>query len=522
MPTGFHSIDAVIILAYLALLIAIGVRFYGRQRSLEDFVKGGRKLGWIPIGLSLMAAVNSGIDYIQAPAIIYAIGVVYLAFIPAWIFVYPWVARISLPFYRRLDVYSAYEYLEQRFSVHIRCLGAGIFILWRVGWMATALYVPCLAIHVATGKAVPITLMVVVLGVVVTIYTMLGGMKAVIWTDLIQFCVMFGGLAATLATVARHVPGGVHHIWETASEAGKLRLTADIPEVANASFTESIHLYFTEELTFVGIIVYIGLARLSMYTCDQVAIQRFQTTRNVTEARHAMIINAVSDTVWMVLLALVGLGLYAYYVQVGYPEGMRNDNVLPYFMSVHFPVGLTGLVITAILAASLSSVDAAINATTSVVVVDFYDRLVHGRIRPAEDLTDDEQRAQIRVSRVINVCLGIAVILIGCNVPRLGELYQAANKILGAFFGPLFGIFVLGMFTRRAHSMGVFLGAVAGLITSCYFSFFSDLSWQWPSPMGICVTLVVGYLASLLISTTPASESPLTYRSVMSTPETRS
>src|SRR5205823_7716517 len=121
-------------------------------------------------------------------------GLVLLAGTTSWIFVYPWVSRVTLPFYRRLQVYTAYEYLEARFDVRVRTLAATIFIVWRLGWMATALYVPCLAIDAVTGGATNLTAMILVLGVIVTGYTMLGGIQAVIWNDLIQFCIMFGGL----------------------------------------------------------------------------------------------------------------------------------------------------------------------------------------------------------------------------------------------------------------------------------------------------------------------------------------
>jgi Na+/proline symporter len=206
-------------------------------------------------------------------------------------------------------------------------------------------------------------------------------------------------------------------------------------------------------------------------------------------------------------------------------------------MSQTFPVGLTGLVIAAIVAASLSSVDSALNSTTSIIVVDFYNRLWLDRKRLASNASLSEQRRQILVSRIVNAALGVTVIVVAASIDQMGEIYTVANKILGAFFGALLGTFVLGMFSSRARGAGVLLGALAGLTTSCFLSFFSGLtglhaicqslfgdyfvkfcsgiSWQWPPVFGILVTLLVGWIASRLMPAPTDDGEPLTYWEVM-------
>src|SRR3954467_11596906 len=153
----------------------IGVHFSRRQTSLAEFFVARQLMAWLPVGLSLMAALNSGIDYLMQPSATIRYGAVLLAGPSSWIFLYPWVSRVTLPFYRHLNLYTAYEFLEARFDVRVRILAAAIFIVWRVGWMATALYVPCLAINAVFGGRADLSTMIVVLGVLVTTYTMLGG-----------------------------------------------------------------------------------------------------------------------------------------------------------------------------------------------------------------------------------------------------------------------------------------------------------------------------------------------------------
>jgi SSS family transporter len=512
---GFHWIDAVIVVTYLAVLAGVGVHFSRRQSSIEDFFLARRGMAWLPVGLSLMAALNSGIDYLTQPSAVIKYGLILIITSGSWILLYPYVTRVTLPFYRRLKVYSAYEYLEKRFDVRVRGLGAMIFIFWRVGWMATALYVPCLAVSAVTSDQWLIP-MIIILGCVVTLYTSLGGIRAVVWTDVIQFCIMFSGLAATLWIVVTSVPGGLAGIWDTAQAAGKTSFTVTIPGIAEAGFWDKVHMFLKEDVTLAGLVIAVMVGRMAMYTTDQVMIQRFATTRSVRDSRQAFIVNAIADAVWMIVLAFIGLTLFAYTQHHPLPEGFHRDKILPYFMSQAFPVGATGLVIAAIFAASLSSIDSAINSCTTAVIVDFYNRLILGRRSMEGELTEEQQRSQIRVSRASTVAFGILAMVLACNVSRLGTLFEIGNRVIQSFTGPIFGIFLLGMFTRRARSGGVLVGGFVGVLVACYVAFFSDLSFLWPSAFGLAATSIIGYGLSLLAPTKDVKGvREVTFRSVV-------
>jgi Na+/proline symporter len=200
----------------------------------------------------------------------------------------------------------------------------------------------------------------------------------------------------------------------------------------------------------------------------------------------------------MVVLGFVGLSLFTYFQHHPLPADFQYDKVFPRFMSQVFPVGVTGLVIAAIFAASLSSIDGAINSCTSVVIVDFYHRLVLKRTHPEANLSAREQRMQVRISRWATVVLGLAAMLLAANVGRLGDLIEIANKVIQSFTGPILGIFLLGMFSRRARSEGVLLGGVVGAGVAYYVAFSSPLSFLWPSTFGLLSTLGIGYGASVL------------------------
>jgi len=207
----------------------------------------------------------------------------------------------------------------------------------------------------------------------------------------------------------------------------------------------------------------------------------------------------------------VGLALLAYFNHHVLPPNLEPDKILPYFMSQAFPVGAVGFVIAAILAASLSSIDSAVNSCTSVVVVDFYNRLVRGKHAPRA--TD---REQIRVSRAANAIFGISGTLLATNVSRIGTLLEIANKLVNAFSGPLFGIYLLAMFSRRATALPTLVAGLVGTCTSYYVAYQSSIGFMWPSTFGLAATLVVGAALSALSGARPTPAAlQLTWHQVM-------
>lgn len=518
--TTLTTLDLLIIIGYLLVLAAIGSFFSRRQRSLETFLIGGGRMSWLPVGLSLMAALNSGIDYLTQPSATIQYGLVLALGTLSWLAIYPWVSFVVFPFFRRLHVYSIYEYLETRFDVRVRTLAAIIFVAWRLGWMATALYVPCLAISATSGGQIDLTLMIVIAGVLVTLYTMLGGIQAVIWNDVIQFSVMFGGLGATVWIVASTATGGVPGIWDAAVAAGKTDLWVPLGDPSVSGWWPSVVAFFRQPMTVPALFFALIVGRAAQYTTDQTMALRIQSTRSTDDARRAFIVNAAGDALWMLGLTFVGLALLAYFQHSPPPEGLASDRMLPYFMSRVFPAGAVGLVTAAILAASLSSVDAAIHSGSSVLVVDIYNRLIMGRRMDraaveAQAPSVENDRAQVRLLRWATVLMGVMGTALATNVQGIGNLIEIANKLINSFSGPLFGIFLLAMFSKRATSSGALAGGAAGAVTAYLVAYQSSIGFLWPSTFGLAATLIVGAAWSLMSSPPPAAIGRYTWRGVM-------
>ena len=503
-------------------MASIGVYFSRRQTSLDQYILAERRMGWLPVGLSLMAALNSGMDYLMQPSSTIKYGLVLAVGIVSWVPLYPWVTKVAFPFYHRLNIYSVYEYLEARFDLSVRALAALIFMLWRLGWMATAMYVPSLAVNAVTGGAVDLNSTTIVVGVVVTMSTMLGGIQAVIWNDVIQFCIMFGGLAATVAIAWASVPGGLGEIWSTAGASGKLDLWPPLVDPAASGLVAQVESFFAQPMTLIALLVALLVGRMAQYTTDQVLVQRMQTTRSELEARRAFAVNAAGDALWMVGLSFVGLALYAYFQHHPLPAAYETDKLLPYFMSVAFPIGAVGLVIAAIMAASLSSIDSAINACSSVVVVDFYNRLWKGRDVHRMVRSDAGDREQVLASRVATVIVGALGTILACNVSAIGSLLEINAKVVNAFTGPLFGIFILAMFSERVRSGAVLVAGLAGAVTAYYVAYHSRIGFMWPSTFGLAATLAVGFpLAVVLPMPADDRRRSLTWKAVMKAADLR-
>jgi SSS family transporter len=516
MQSSFHLIDWLIVGAYLLAMALVGIYFSRRQKSLDHYLRAEQSMGWLPVGLSLMAALNSGMDYLMQPSSTIKYGVVLVLGITSWFALYPWVAKVAFPFYHRLNFYTVYEYLEARFDVRVRTLAALIFLLWRLGWMATAMYVPSLAINAATGGQVDLNTMTIVVGTLVTLYTMLGGIEAVIWNDVAQFCIMFGGLAATVVIVWSTVPGGLGEIWSVNAAAGKLDWWPPLVVPGTTGVLPHVTSFFEQPMTLITLLTALVIGRMAQYTSDQVMVQRLQTTRSLKDARSAFIVNAAGDALWMIGLSFVGFALFAYFQRTPLPPEFATDKLVPYFMSLAFPAGAVGLVIAAIMAASLSSIDSAINSCTSVAVVDLYNRVWKGADVRGATMTPVEEREQVLVSRIATVFFGALGTTLACNVSRIGSLLEINAKVVNAFTGPLFGIFLLAMFSRRAGSAAALVAGVVGALTAYYVAYHSSIGFMWPSTFGLAATLLAGLALALAMPMAAADPRlALTWRAVM-------
>lgn len=481
---GLHRLDYGIVLIYLLGTFAAGVYFSRQQHQGEDYFVAGRRMPWFAVGLSLIASLMSTVSYLATPGEVLQHG---LALTLAWIalpLAFLVVNRLWIPFFMRLGVTSIYEYLEQRFGFATRLLGVGLFALvLRFFWMATIVVTASRAVAQITypnlGQITssPLrldqwTLIVLVsVGGFATIYTMLGGIKAVIWTDVVQFIVLFAGLIITLTVVALDTGTGPIDWWQkttTSAQQGH-----EWPPLASWDITVRNTVLFT------------SLNLLCWYSCtfigDQVAVQRYLTTPSVGAAVRGNIVNFVGEFFMMALLALCGMALLTYYLDPQFQTEIANgisdprnssvaDKVFPYFISNGLPVGMSGLVVAALFAVAMSSLDSGINSVSTVVTVD-----VFSRINPK--LTKE---GELRIARILSLivglgCAGLAWILL--YIPEKYNIIDITARTFNCALGPLGALFVSGMFLKRVGESAVIASTICGLLVALGAAWWIELIW---------------------------------------------
>jgi len=479
-PFGALNIAAIIL--YLLALVAMGFFFSRREKSTKDFFLGGRQVPWWAAGISIFGTQLSSITFMAIPAKVYMTDWLYYVTVFCIVAVQPVVVYFYLPFFWRLNVTTAYEYLEKRFNIAVRLFGSLSFILFQCGRMTIVLFLPSLALSAVTG--VNIYACILIMGVLATLYTGLGGIEAVIWTDVLQVFVLLGGALLSLGIIVTRC-GGFAEVFEIGQAANKFRM---------------VNLGWDWALPVVWVLVVGNLfSNMMSYSSDQAVIQRYLTTRDEKTAARAIWTNAAMiipiSTMWF----LLGTALFAFYKL--HPSALdptlKNDQIFPLFIAQQLPAGVVGLVIAGLFAAAMSTVDSSLNSISTVITTDFYRRFNPG----AAD------RHCLNLARVLTVLFGVIATGMGlwmaANQEAIKSLWDVYIKFLGLAMGSLTGLFALGIFTRRAHGLGALTGAVVSAVLLWGVQSYTPIHFFLYATIGISACFFIGYLVSLAL---PAEE----------------
>ena len=473
--TSFGALNWTILGAYLAAVMAIGFGLTRRQKTSDDYFLAGRNMPWIIVGMSMFASMTSAISYVGMPGtavkedISILIGY-YLSPVVA-----PFVILMFYPLYRRLNVTTSYEYIFRRYGASARYGVSGLFVLARLGWLGAVIYAPALVLSIMTGMSV--YLAILILGVIATLYTVAGGLKAVVLTDAIQFVVLVSGAILVAVSLSFKVEGGVSGIFRTAGATGHLVNW-------HVSFFEACALAFSVSYFF---------SLMQDYGCDQVAVQRLLASKSYAGMARAAIFNSLVDVFMFSLLAFVGLGLFAYYRQ--FPAaGVDGDRLLPHYMIHALPTGISGLAIAGIFVAAIASGGAGIHSMSTVLVNDFIRPLWPREIASA---------SEVRLGRMFTALIGTFGTFVAFYVSSIEQVLKAAGMILGLFNGPILALFVLGVLTTRTNFRGWLFGACAGIAVTLLVMNVPiaghKLHWAYFMPCSVLTSAVVSYGASILL-----------------------
>ncbi len=472
-----HIVDLTIIILYLCATALIPVIVAKRQKSKEDFMMAGRRMHWLPLALSGVAASFSAISLLGVPGFVLAHDLKYLPTLFVGILSIPVVFFLVVPFLYKLRLVSVYEYLETRFCPGIRYAASALFMVSKLGYLAMAIFTPSLALNSITG--LPIALFIVILGAVTAFYTMLGGMESVVWCDVMLFFVMIFGIGGVVFFFGKDIP----EYWSLAAAAGKTR-TFDF------SFdlgTLSIWVLFLN-CTLMGV---------AGVCSDQSQVQRLLSARSLKDSMKSYFFSIVFGAPVVLVLYLIGISLFGFFkTAASLPPGMdAPDKVFPFFISRYLPPGVAGLLLAAILAAGMSTINVVLHSLTSLFMVDVYEKLSGNRERGA---------GYVWISRLVLSIWGALATGLAFFVMYLGSTIIEVTQVLAALLAaPLGGIFFLGIFTQRANAMGAVSGGIAGILATvgawyCNRSGIMAINFMWFAVFGIAVTCAVGYAVSMI------------------------
>lgn len=489
--------DLAIVAVYVLGMTLLGVWFTRAQKDLRTYFVGGRSIGWFMVLVSIVATETSAVTFLSVPGVAFKpdggnLTFLQLAF--GYILGRALVAWLLLPQYMNGELFSAYQVLKERFSPAVQRVASGLFLVTRTVADGLRIFLTALLLQFVLGGVAPAILVV---GVVTIVYTYLGGMKAVIWTDLIQFVIKIAGAALAGVFVLKLLPGGWDQFLAGGEAAGKFKLI-------EAAFDPA-----QPYNLWAGVI---GGAVFSMasHGADQLMVQRYLCAKSLKQARLALVLSGFVVLAQFLLFLAVGVGMYLLMQSGQFPEaaGKRNDEVFGLFIVTKLPTGVVGVLVAAVLAAAMSTLSSSLNSSANAVVTDFYRPL-----RP-----DRGEGHYVLLSRVMTAVWGAAQMGVAYLAYQFGGNKSVVEQVLavaGFTTGLLLGLFLLGSMKRPVRSWAAIAGLVCGFATVFAVWLPSSgltadlavpvfyrralLAWPWFAPVGAGTTVLVALVLNRLV-----------------------
>lgn len=475
------TLDWIVIIAYLAGMVVLSVYLGRGQESEDDYYVGGRDLPWWAIGISTMATQSSANSFIGIPAFVALKeggGLTWLQYelgVPlAMIF----VMVVLLPFFRKLELVSVYEYLELRFGRGVRLFMSGVFLVSRA--LATGMGIYAASIVLTVCLQLPIWATILLIGVVTIIYDTIGGMAAVVYSDVIQMVVLLIGIAICLVYAADAV-------------GGFAAMTEALPAERWRAMDPAHGIGDNASAPFWGFLIGGFFLYVSYYGVDQSQAQRELSAPTIEDTKRSLILNGLARFPITLLYIGLGIALGAAYLHVPELKSAvdghgKADFLVPEFILTQLPTGVRALLLAAILAAAMSSLDSALNSLSAATLKDFLEK----RIAPSELL---------KTGKIVTVIWGVVITgfaFLFAYDEGSKTVVESINKIGSAFYGPILAAFCMGLLSKRSTGTGVIIGTLAGVgFNVCLWLFVPSVYWMWWNLFGLVVTCVVTVFVSL-------------------------
>lgn len=477
---GFTVIDFGILVIYLLAVLFAGLLFSKKEMKGKEFFKGDGTIPWWVTSVSIFATLLSPISFLSLAGNSYG-GTWILWFAQLGIFIaVPLTIKFFLPLYSRLDLDTAYQYLEIRYnSKGLRVIGALMFIIYQIGRMSIIMYLPSVVLADLTG--ISVNVLIIVMGVIAIIYSYTGGLKSVLWTDFIQGMVLIVGVTCTLFFLISKIDGGFGEVMTSLTEGGKFLAEGEVlfdPNILKSS-------------VFI-ILVGAGLNTFSSYVSSQDIVQRFTTTTDIKELKKMTYGNGLLSIGLATVFYLIGTCLFVFYGQnPELAQTAQQDQIFASYIAYQLPVGVTGILLAAIYAASQSTLSTGLNSVATSWTLDIQTMI-------SKDLSFEKQT---KIAQYIS--LGVGIVAIGVSIilanGEIKSAYEWFNSFMGLVLGVLAGIFVLGAFCKKATKLGAYVGFAVSAILVVYLKYNVPEVTSWAySLVTITTSVVVGQIVSII------------------------
>jgi SSS family solute:Na+ symporter len=480
--------DLGVIVLYLAGITWFGTRFRESQKTLKDYFLGGRTAPWWAIALSIVSAETSTLTVIGTPALSFQGNLGFLQVVFGYLLARIVIASLFLPAYFRGEMYTAYELMRVRFGNRIRKLTAGTFLILRALAEGVRVFAISIVISIILGTGEMTSIVVIVC--LTLVYTYEGGLTAVIWTDVVQMILYVIGAVLSFYIILDEIPGGWSHVVAVAAPLGKFQVF-DFRLAPPAIF-------FTRTYSFwAGVIGGCFLTTASHGT-EQLMVQRLLAAPTERQSRAALFASWVVILIQFTLFLVIGVCLFVLYSDNHWKLPDVQDKIYPLFIWQHLPVGMSGLVMAAILAAAMSNLSAALNSLASTTVMDF--------LKPfyARRSGDTSERVWLMWARYATVAWGAILFGVALIARHWGSVLQAGLSIASIIYGSLLGVFLLGLLTKRVGEVAAMCAMACGLVLMLYIRFFTPIAWTWYVLIGSSATFAIGVAASFLFRENPS------------------
>lgn len=469
-----HLVDLGIVVAYLLAVTALGVWFRRGSQDAKDYFLGGRTAPWWALAFSIVATETSTLTIIGTPAIAYVGNMTFLQLVFGYLIGRVLIVVLLLPGYFRGEFFTAYALIEKRFGARTRAVAATTFLVTRAIAEGVRVAAIALVVSVVLGTSERLAVMVVI--ALTIVYTLEGGMKAVIWTDVAQFLLYLLGSAMTLWTLLHRIPGGWTEVTQVAAAAGhKLQV-----------FDFSFH--WATKYTFWSGVIGGAFLTMASHGTDQTIVQRLLAARNQRDAGRALVTSGVIVIVQFTVFLLIGVLLFVFAQHVPLlAPGERLDRILPTYLVREMPVGLAGLLLASIIAVAMSNASGSLNSLAASSILDF--SRLRGRAADTASF--------VKISRLMTLAWGL--VLMGFGLVKWGPLLEAGLTVVALPLASLLGLFLLGTIDRRANATGASVGMFVGLGVILWVFKFTTVAFSWYVMIGSLVTFFVGAAVSRVV-----------------------